>query len=301
MLEILRHQVRLQRVTSTMTPRCERSFEEGYVFPEKSFATGELTLNYAEGTTSGPPLVLLHGLTGRWQAWQTMMPSLTLHWHVYAFDLRGHGKSGRMADQYQVADYAGDVVAFLQQLGQSAVLMGHSLGALVALATATAWPGGTRAVVLLDPPLYLRNSSMDARPDVREWFRWVYDTVSSSSSYEDIVAQCRALSPDADEDSITAMADEISGVAADAVRLPLQDRVLGALDLGRALRHVQCPLLLMHGDWAHGATMRDEDAEFVHANLPSAVTVKITNGSHLFFQEQQETVLQQVREFLPSP
>ena len=62
---------------------------------EKSFDTGELPLNYAEGPTSGPPLVLLHGLTGWWHAWEPCLPQLTPTWHVYAVDLRGHGQSGR--------------------------------------------------------------------------------------------------------------------------------------------------------------------------------------------------------------
>src|SRR5260370_14101833 len=111
-----------------------------------------------------------------------MMPHLTPNWHVYAFDLRGNGKTGRVADRYQVPDYAQDIVAFLQQLGEPAVLMGHSLGALTALAAAAERPAGARAVVLLDPPFFIRDSSIDAHPIAKEWFSWVYDTLTSTSS-----------------------------------------------------------------------------------------------------------------------
>ena len=150
---------------------------------EKSFETGELTLHYAEGPPAGPPLVLLRGMTGRWQAWQPMPSQLTPRWHVSALDLRGHGKSGRIANRYQLADYARDVVAFLQHLPEPAVLMGHSLGAATALAAAAACPTGTRAAILLDPPLYNRDTSIEATPEFKRRLSWVYQTVTSSASH----------------------------------------------------------------------------------------------------------------------
>ena len=59
---------------------------------ERQFDTGAVTLNYAEGPASGPPLVLLHGLSYRWQSWLAVMPTLALRWHLYAPDLRGFGR-----------------------------------------------------------------------------------------------------------------------------------------------------------------------------------------------------------------
>jgi pimeloyl-ACP methyl ester carboxylesterase len=126
----------------------------------------------------------------------------------------------------------------------------------------------------------------------------VYDTVISASSHEDLVARCRAIAPTTDEDKIAAMAQEVSGVASGMVIVSLQDRKLGALNLDEALRLVQCPLLVMRGDWAAGAALRDDDAAFTLANLPSAVVVQIPNGTHMFFQEQQDTTLQHFDAFL---
>jgi len=90
------------------------------MLPEKFFDTGELTINYAEGGESGPPLVLLHGLTGRWQDFQPVIPQLTPKWHVYGCDLRGHGKSGRIAGHYYLTDYLRDLIAFLGQKNKGA-------------------------------------------------------------------------------------------------------------------------------------------------------------------------------------
>src|SRR5947208_16170132 len=132
---------------------------------EKTFDTGELKLNYIEGG-EGEPMVLLHGLTAMWQAWYPVLPELTKHWHVYAPDFRGHGKSGRAPDnQYHNVDYARDTIAFLKHIGEPVVLMGHSLGAMTAIITASQYPEGLSALVLLDPPLFTYSDSVHLQPE----------------------------------------------------------------------------------------------------------------------------------------
>ena len=43
---------------------------------ERSFDTGVVTINYGEGPASGPPMVLLHGGSARWQGWERVIPAL---------------------------------------------------------------------------------------------------------------------------------------------------------------------------------------------------------------------------------
>ena len=62
---------------------------------ERTFDAGDVSLNYAEGPPAGPPLVLLHGSSLRWQHFLPVIPLLGWRWHLYALDLRGHGRSGR--------------------------------------------------------------------------------------------------------------------------------------------------------------------------------------------------------------
>ena len=68
---------------------------------ERTFDANGVAINYAEGPPSGPPLVLLHGGGDRWQHFLPILPSLVMRWQVYALDLRGHGKSGRVPGQYR--------------------------------------------------------------------------------------------------------------------------------------------------------------------------------------------------------
>lgn len=107
---------------------------------EHRFPTGIVTLNYAEGAASGPPLVMLHGGSARWQSALPLIPALSQHWQVYAPDLRGHGYSEWVPGGYRLSDYAADIAAFQEQVVQCpAVLFGHSLGGHVAIVVAATW------------------------------------------------------------------------------------------------------------------------------------------------------------------
>ena len=267
--------------------------------PEKIFDTGELTLNYIEGG-AGAPMVLLHGLTSQKLQWYPVLPELTQSWHVYAPDLRGHGKTGHAPDEhYGNGDYARDVIAFLKQIGEPAVLMGHSLGAMVAIVAAAQYPEGARAAILLDPPLLTFSESIDVQPEVAHWFRTVAEVNEGDPPHETRVARLRARMPDAPEEQINGMAGFLAGVVSGAPLAAVHGAMWAGLDLPRTLQQIKCPTLLIHGDWERGAAMRPEDIEMFKANCPSAKVVRIPDADHgLKMQEQPEIVLQHVKAFL---
>ena len=74
--------------------------------------------------------------------------------HIVNLDLRGHGRSGR-AESYRATDYAIDVAELFDTVGaESVVVVGHSLGGLVASALASTYPQRVEALFMEDPPLY---------------------------------------------------------------------------------------------------------------------------------------------------
>src|ERR1700689_3812557 len=82
-------------------------------------------ISYAEGPPHGPPLVLLHGLGRRWQVFLPLIPALSLRWHIFAPDLRGHGKSSRVSRGYYGPQYSEDIARFLREcVAAPAVLFG---------------------------------------------------------------------------------------------------------------------------------------------------------------------------------
>jgi len=98
-----------------------------------ALATG-VTLSYVEqGDRDGDVVIFLHGYTDSHHSFDLTLPGLPKRFHAYALDQRGHGDSDKPASGYTQADFAGDVVAFLDALHiRRAALVGHSMGSLIA-------------------------------------------------------------------------------------------------------------------------------------------------------------------------
>lgn len=105
------------------------------------------------GHADDPSLILIHGITDNRHMWHPLLRDLAVGHQVLAVDLRGHGESDS-DDGYDPISYATDVVETAAALGVSdAVVVGHSLGGVVASAFAAIAP--CRAVVNIDQPLRL--------------------------------------------------------------------------------------------------------------------------------------------------
>lgn len=117
--------------------------------------TARVRLAYAG---KGPPVVLIHDVLQSHLAWSSVMPALAERHHVVALDLPGAGESEKPSaarfgyDFRAFAEVVADVVAALG-LGRVA-LVGHGLGAAVALACAAAHPALAERLVLVAPSIY---------------------------------------------------------------------------------------------------------------------------------------------------
>jgi pimeloyl-ACP methyl ester carboxylesterase len=104
-------------------------------------------------TGGGPPLVLVHGITESRRTWDPLVGHLAGDHTVVAVDLRGHGESGLAAD-YGAEAMASDGAAVVAAEGlPDPLVVGHSLGGIVATALAGAHP--CRAVVNVDQSIAL--------------------------------------------------------------------------------------------------------------------------------------------------
>ncbi|MEO8394080.1 MAG: alpha/beta hydrolase [Chloroflexota bacterium] len=268
---------------------------------EKSFDTGELTLNYLEAG-SGAPMVLLHGLSSQKEAWLPAIPTLTSHWHIYMPDLRGHGTSAHPADGYATGDYARDMGAFLKHIGEPAVVMGHSLGALVTIAVASDYSDHVRAVILLDPPLSTWNMQIDNTVPPGNIFQMIYDLNSGALKGDEAIARFRTIMPPGTDDSaVKGMMAHMARVAPGTVKAALDDAMWKGRDLPHDLQSIKCPMLLIHGDMDRGGAMRDEDVALLKANSPSAQVVRLEGADHgLHLTDHPEIALKHINAFLAS-
>jgi pimeloyl-ACP methyl ester carboxylesterase len=129
------------------------------------------------GDPAHPPLLLLHGFgAGSGHFRHNAGPLAAAGWCVYSLDLLGFGASDQPALRLDNRLWARQVEGFLREVvGGPAVLLGHSLGGLVALSCAVFFPRAVRAVVaapLPDPSLLLADPRAPmASPRRRPWRR----------------------------------------------------------------------------------------------------------------------------------
>jgi len=102
------------------------------------------------------PLILVHGAANSARVWTFWQDELAQRgWSSHAIDLRGHGASAAIdLGATRMADYADDVVALARTLCQPPILVGWSMGELVAMMAATAC--SARACVGLAPSTPVR-------------------------------------------------------------------------------------------------------------------------------------------------
>ena len=110
---------------------------------------------YAEAGSSGPVLYLLHGLTSNHHTWDKVTgPLAEAGFHLFAFDMRGHGKSDWPDSGYTPGDHGKDVGAWVEVLGHEKLhVAGHSTGGRNALTFAGLFPEKTLSLTIVDQTL----------------------------------------------------------------------------------------------------------------------------------------------------
>ena len=110
-----------------------------------------ITLDYAvQGDAKGPAIVMLHGAGDSWHSFARVLPFIPARYRVYAVTLRGHGLSDHPGSGYSRAEFADDILDFLDQLQiRHATLVGHSLGSFVAQKVAEQDNGHLDRLVLI--------------------------------------------------------------------------------------------------------------------------------------------------------
>lgn len=121
---------------------------------ERRIDVGGMTLAVAEAGRGGRPLLLLHGFCGAKEDFTEWLdPLADAGWHAVAPDHRGHGSSDKPEgeDAYSFAILTDDALALADALGwERFVLLGHSMGGMVAERLAIARPDRLAGLILMD-------------------------------------------------------------------------------------------------------------------------------------------------------
>jgi len=243
----------------------------------------------------GPPLVLIHGITGTWRQWERVFGPLCERYTVIAPDLLGHGESAKPRGDYSLGAFASGIRDLLLALGHdSATVVGHSLGGGIAMQFAYQHPERCERLVLVssgglgnDVHLLLRAATLPGAELVlpvlnndrlRGAGRWVNDSLDriGLSLGTDITEVARGASSMPDGEARHAFLATLRAVIDErGQRIDARDR----LYLAEAM-----PTLILWGDRdpvipvAHGIA--------AHAEMPGS-QLEIFDGVGHFPQLQQ--------------
>lgn len=241
-----------------------------------------------------PLLVFVHGAAGTQAVWISQSRALAHHgWNVAAVDLPGHGFSEDVPGMETVEAYAEWLAGLLGALGQPpAVLVGHSMGAGIALTCAATHPAlvaglllvGTRLEMKVSPVLL--ESTRDDPPRATAFI----------TAYGHGPATHLGGAPTPGNwmlGSAKSLADGCEG--------PVLHRDFVASDTwkgGKPAGKVRCPTLVMAG--AQDRMTPAAAGREMAAAIPGATYVEIPGAGHFMMSEAPRAVLKAMRAFLDS-
>jgi len=113
---------------------------------------------------AGPSLVLIHGVGLNGDAWYAMLPELVSRFTVTVVDMPGHGESDPIRDVKQptLDDFTSRIADALELCDGPSVVVGHSMGALIAMQLAVQVPDLVSGAVPLNSIFRRTNAAATA-------------------------------------------------------------------------------------------------------------------------------------------
>lgn len=257
-------------------------------YQHRYLRVSDLSLHVAAMPGPGRPMLLLHGIGMDWRVWQAMSRRLHPWFALYLVDLRGHGESEKPNHGYTLSHYAADIEDLLDQLGiQNAVLIGSSLGGLVAAAVEA--PVDIVAHrILVDPPL--------TGGPLRDPSQLEIILGLKHGPVEDLAAYLGVSYAGSGATWRRVMA-EMWQRAADGVIVDLLANREHAFAIHQALRVDESPTLIMRGDRARGSVLTDAQVADALALLPRGSAVHVAGAGHAVHADRPEEFARLVLRF----
>ncbi len=238
----------------------------------------------------GPAIVMVHGLGSRAEHWLPVARLLAARHRVVLVDLPGHGESAMPAPfslerATQALDRALDRTS-----REPVVLMGHSLGGLVAAAEACEHPGRVRALVLIETALRPQVTGQERREllgeldsDYRGVLRGAYLAFGRDSAQgEALYRQVAAMDPTVVKPWI---------------------RLACTADLSRRVARLQVPLLvvLAQRSWPPGEPWVETAAILGYGSVPRVRGARVDSCGHYVMLDRPAELARLVERFAAAP
>jgi pimeloyl-ACP methyl ester carboxylesterase len=243
-----------------------------------------------EEAGEGEAVVLVHGTTGSGAGWVFVAPQLAQDFRVVTYDRRGRGQSGD-GSSYSIEDDVHDLVALIRRLGPPVHVVGHSIGARVALAATARVGPEVASLVLYEPPLEVDAVSRDTWDAIDEatrrydWEQVLELFYPAAGLTPEEIAALRSLPP-----AWEAALDGARTVSREIVALRN-----APIDLD-TLRHITVPSLVLVGSETDTPVYLNGLADV--ATALNAVTEELEGQRHVAPMTAPDLFAGKVRDFI---
>lgn len=238
----------------------------------------------------GPTIVLVRGLDSGTGRWLPTARILARKYRVVFVDLPGHDV-GAKPESFTLERAAQELdLALARSSREPVVLVGHSLGGLVAAAEACARPGRVRALVLIETALRPQVEGVERRValaaldrDYPGTLRQVYGALGRDSAQgEALYRQVAALDP---------------AVVKPWIRLAF------ATDLSERVARLRCPLLVVLAprSWPKGEPWVETAAELGFGAVPRVRAVRVDSCGHFVMLDRPDELARLIGRFTDAP
>ena len=238
---------------------------------------------------SGPPLVLIPGLQGRWEYLRPAVDALSAWFRVLTFSLDADDFDG----------YARQVAGALSETGiERTTICGVSFGGLIAVRYAARYPSHCSALVLASTP----GPALRLRRRHQFYMRapWIFGPVFLAETPWRLRPEVRAAIPDARDRrqfSLAALRTLISAPVS-LSRMAARARLISTIDLGPDCARIVAPTLIVTGERGLDHVVPVEGSTEYLRLIPDARAVVLEQTGHLGSITRPDAFASVVREFL---
>lgn len=279
--------------------------------PASHFLTANgIRLHYLDWGGSGDPILLLHGGGQTAHTWDFVCLQLRQRFHCYALDIRGHGKSDRMAPDIfrDPFDLGEDIRATVQALGLHGVaVVGMSFGGLTAMVYAIAQPPELKKLVIVDitPTMHYEGRAEDfdfMHAAEFDSFDQAVDQSARNNPYRPRIHHQFSLSHLLVQRADGKWAWKVGRSTINPALRTIEGREKTARRIAMLwpeVPRIACPTLVIHGEMS-AATLR-EDAERLARTVRHGRVITIPRATHVIQGDQPRALAAEIARFLAGP
>ena len=254
------------------------------------------TIHYIkEGT--GKPLILVHGFGGSTYTWRHLIPLLSDHYTVYAYDILGFGLSDKPPDgNYDMKSHGDSLIGFIDALKiPSPSIVGHSMGGIIAGFVGINAPTKVDKLVMIEPGFYTNKT-----PAFLQYMFFPLNRIMARQFCSRSMQERFLIVSFYDKSLVT---EEVVDAYMIPTRTPdILDSMAhmmvsaAAQKYGDVAAKVTKPTLLVWGEREEGVVA--EVANRINGEIQGSTLVSVKESGHYIQEEQPQKLAKAIRNFL---